>query len=277
MNRVLNACLAAVLLACCASLAAAQEASIPSPFFVYGAQGAPPPAAVAGVIAQGRAGGVVQVPGAAVAPVVGTRPALRGFSITLVQGDTQASGGNDNVPAAAAKALADLKDFLPYKHYSLLDTQWTVGTGHIKSQLRRPDGQAYELAMVANPVPAFGPSPAGVSVSEFHLREAGASRSVSETAELQTYTSNMEAEVAQLKRHLAALQQQRTDEEGRKALEQQVADRTSDLEAARSKLAATNSIIDTSFRMDVGETVVVGTSRLQGDKALIVLLTAVGR
>jgi hypothetical protein len=36
-------------------------------------------------------------------------------------------------------------------------------------------------------------------------------------------------------------------------------------------------LIDTSFTMDVGETVVVGTSRLQGDKALIVLLTAVGK
>ena len=35
------------------------------------------------------------------------------------------------------------------------------------------------------------------------------------------------------------------------------------------------SIIDTSFMMDVGETVVVGTSRVAGDKALIALLTAV--
>jgi hypothetical protein len=35
------------------------------------------------------------------------------------------------------------------------------------------------------------------------------------------------------------------------------------------------TIIDTSFTMDIGETVVVGTSRLQGDKALIALLTAV--
>jgi hypothetical protein len=33
-------------------------------------------------------------------------------------------------------------------------------------------------------------------------------------------------------------------------------------------------VIDTTFNMNVGETVVVGTSRLQGDKALIVLLTA---
>ncbi len=37
-------------------------------------------------------------------------------------------------------------------------------------------------------------------------------------------------------------------------------------------------MIDTSFTMDVGETVVVGTSRLAGgDKALIALLTAVPR
>ena len=39
---------------------------------------------------------------------------------------------------------------------------------------------------------------------------------------------------------------------------------------------ARSSIIDTSFTMDVGETVVVGTSRLKGGtKAIIALLTAV--
>ena len=38
----------------------------------------------------------------------------------------------------------------------------------------------------------------------------------------------------------------------------------------------TDMVIDTSFTMDVGETVVVGTSRLKGGtKALITLLTAV--
>ena len=33
--------------------------------------------------------------------------------------------------------------------------------------------------------------------------------------------------------------------------------------------------MDSSFTMDVGETVVVGTSRLGGDKALIAIVTAV--
>ncbi len=36
------------------------------------------------------------------------------------------------------------------------------------------------------------------------------------------------------------------------------------------------SVIDTNFSMEIGETVVVGTSRIRGgDKALIALLTAV--
>ena len=40
--------------------------------------------------------------------------------------------------------------------------------------------------------------------------------------------------------------------------------------------AGAKAIIDTSFRMDVGETVVVGTSGLKGgNRALIALLTAV--
>jgi hypothetical protein len=40
-------------------------------------------------------------------------------------------------------------------------------------------------------------------------------------------------------------------------------------------IRAAHAVIDTSFAMDVGETVVVGTSRVAGDKALIALLTAV--
>jgi hypothetical protein len=35
------------------------------------------------------------------------------------------------------------------------------------------------------------------------------------------------------------------------------------------------TLIDTTFNMRIGETVVVGTSRVRGDKALIALLTAV--
>jgi hypothetical protein len=42
-------------------------------------------------------------------------------------------------------------------------------------------------------------------------------------------------------------------------------------------LQGARAVIDTTFGMNLGETVVVGTSRLQGDTALIVLLTAVAK
>jgi hypothetical protein len=45
--------------------------------------------------------------------------------------------------------------------------------------------------------------------------------------------------------------------------------------AAGNTREVRRAVIDTSFMMAVGETVVVGTSRLKGDKALIALLTAI--
>src|SRR5262245_66628788 len=64
-----------------------------------------------------------------VKPAAGTEPPVKtvvaapqGYSVVLVLGDMQnASPADSNVPAAARKALADLKDFLPYKSYRLLD------------------------------------------------------------------------------------------------------------------------------------------------------------
>src|SRR5215212_4915857 len=41
------------------------------------------------------------------------RGAPRGFGVVLVLGDLQGGAAQDNVPAAARKALADLKNFLP--------------------------------------------------------------------------------------------------------------------------------------------------------------------
>ena len=52
---------------------------------------------------------------------------VHGFSVVLVVGDSQgAAGANDTVPEAARKALADMKDFLPYKRYQLLDAAWIL-------------------------------------------------------------------------------------------------------------------------------------------------------
>jgi hypothetical protein len=179
-------------------------------------------------------------------------PRLSGFSVSLVEGDLEGTGATDALTAAAAKALADLRDFLPYRSYRLLDTQWTLGSGKLSSRLRGPGGREYELQLQTSyPHYAFGfeagearravgsarasrmsPS-AQVSISRFVLREAGAGAG----------TGGLEP-IA----------------------------RMGDVASVGGA-----PLIDTSFRMDVGETVVVGTSRLQGSTALIVLLTAVGR
>jgi hypothetical protein len=65
--------------------------------------------------------------------------------VVLVLGDLQGgpAPASEAVPAAAAKALADLKDFLPYKSYRLLDAQWTTGTDRVTSSLRGADGKEW--------------------------------------------------------------------------------------------------------------------------------------
>src|SRR5882672_2056739 len=53
---------------------------------------------------------------AVTAPKPGTWPGATpyGFSVVLVLGDMQGGTTAENVPAAARKALSDMKDFLPY-------------------------------------------------------------------------------------------------------------------------------------------------------------------
>src|SRR5262245_57879494 len=92
----------------------------------------------------------------------------RGFNVVLLLGDMQDAGGQDTVPVAARKALSDMKDFLPYKGYRLLDTQWVLGSnsGPAITRLRGAEDQEYELELRA-----VGTSATGMSV-RFFLRES---------------------------------------------------------------------------------------------------------
>src|SRR5262245_50473946 len=91
------------------------------------------------------------------------QPGLQGFSLVLVLGDLYGgAAAPDNIPAAARAALADLKDFLPYKSYRLLDTAWILGSTtqlfRATSRLRGVEEQTYEIALTSNPVGAPAPS-----------------------------------------------------------------------------------------------------------------------
>ena len=217
-------------------------------------------------------------------PAPQSRDAFRapqGFSVVLVVADLQAATAPDDVPPAARRALTDMKEFLPYKSYKLVDAAWILGqsTGNTTTRLRGPEEQDYEVNLATS-------RGEGVRVSvRFTLRDAGVSEyavaEMASVAERQRETEKMEREILATRQKLA---------EARRANQEDVAkELKSQLEAMerrqRSQSAMTyqskNSsrgrlVIDTSFSMDVGETVVVGTSRLKANsKALIALLTAV--
>jgi hypothetical protein len=163
-------------------------------------------------------------------------PNLRGFGVVLVQGEMQTgTADGQTVPAAALKALNDLKDFLPYKNYKLLDTQWTMGGGRMSGTLRGPENSSYTFE-----VQARKGTDAPIVISRFMLGGPAEDRMAGLVARGMA-TSNQANEFY--------------------------------VKAS----PFTRSLIDTSFSMDIGETVVVGTSRLQGNNALIVLLTAVSK
>jgi len=134
---------------------------------------------------------------------------LRKFVFTLAMGDVQAGAGS-TFTAAASKSLADLKDFLPYKRYTLLDTVYKIGLMGPTIQMKGSDDQKYELITIQYPPPGSG----NRAAMKLQLRAvSGAERPA--------------------------------------------------------------FLIDTSFEIDLGETVVVGTSRLDGNRALLLLVTSV--
>ena len=165
-----------------------------------------------------------QEPKVSVAPVQVQEPKrVQGFSLLLLLGETQGTAQPDNISAPARKALADIKDFLPYKAYRVLDAQWVAGTesGNSSGSVRGLDDQIYQfLLRTFSPVAGAKPGTPDAALARAQLR----------------------------------LMFSRP--------------------AAGDKVVTT-IVLDNSFNIAAGETVVVGTSRAQGDRALVVLLTAV--
>jgi hypothetical protein len=206
--------------------------------------------------------------------------ALQGFGIVLVLGDVQEGTTADNIPPGARAALADLKDFLPYRSYRVLDTAWLLASATnrqaVTSRLRGPDEQEYEVVLDRLPVP-----PSSLQI-RFAMREPGgytAQRADGEAAiraELQQMMAMRGTLETQQKRAEAAQNRSEVD-----VIRQKLNDMEVHSEALRQQIRSSfgnSALIDTTFTMSLGETVVVGTSRMRGgNKALIVLLTAATR
>ena len=228
----------------------------------------------------------------------------RGFNVVLLVGDMQGPGYPKPIPEAALRALSDMRDFLPYKGYNLLDTQWIVSgaSSPAVTRLRGLDEQEYELELRASPLLMPGDQRA-MSV-RFVLRDVdtGSGSGPAESGRTTLHPKELakgDASTAEIAREIFQLERERTDLEivvtkGRadvevgmnnpvevkrqeaqlSAVNRRINELKQSLNAANAK-AAGRAVIDTSFRMDDGETVVVGTSKVKGGgKALIALLTA---
>jgi hypothetical protein len=152
---------------------------------------------------------------------------LQGFSVVMILGEAQGTVPSQGLSAPAQKALADIRDFLPYKGYRVLDTQWVAGSdfGASKGLIRGIDRTDYEFLLHTFPqeIPTrTGQKPGPLSRAKFELLAPA------KFGDTNVHNSGFSTKV-----------------------------------------------LDTSFAIKTGETVVVGTSRVQGDSALIVLLTAV--
>jgi hypothetical protein len=211
----------------------------------------------------------------------------QGFSVVLVLGDLQGGATPDNIPAAARAALGDLKDFLPYKSYRVLDTAWILGSTtqlfRAKSRLRGADDQTYEVNLTSSPVGA--PAPPSLQM-KFVMQDRtsdsfGTSEAAHKEAQMRAELVQSQAARAALEKSLQTIEPNETADERRqrqRAIRAQIADLTKIIDATQIGLESTTvgqTLIDTSFNMRIGETVVVGTSKVRGDKALIALLTAV--
>jgi hypothetical protein len=197
-------------------------------------------------------------------------PPLYGFSVALVLGDLQGSSTPDNLPLGAKKALVDLRDFVPFKSYRLLDVQFIRCCGSSREappttgRLRGLDEQQYSFLIDS------GLSGAKLWI-RFSLREEYSAKKIgTRQVEVNSLIAELEEKrkkgltsshpaVKELEQQIARHQMQEIDEQ--KGLSQ----------------SSKSSVIDSTFSMDIGETVVIGTSSLKGDKALIALLTAVRR
>ena len=185
----------------------------------------------------------------------------RGFSVVLVLGEAQGSPRATKLSPSVERALADVKELLPYKLFDVLDTLWLAAGKNSIGRLRGSGGQEYDLTLdVIRNDKLFD--------IRLRLDEPGADPGISQVDRLRLIT-HLEEQKAAIERQLAQTPDNASPDR-RPTLEQRLAGVRKQLAVARAM-----RLIDSRFEMARGETVVVGTSRLRdGDKALIVLLTA---
>ena len=210
---------------------------------------------------------------------------VHGFSVALVLGDLKGGTSPETLPLGARRALADMRDFLPYKDYRLLDTQWIlccgsskVGAG-ISGRLRglRRGAEGSEEQMYAFSVTVLDVAGSQLSV-RFWMNDAAEPKSaLTRLTDERAFDAALAQQERQIEGQLAdARKRYSAEHPAVKELVMQL-DRVKEHTGGSRLPSGKTAVIDSTFSMNLGETVVIGTSSLKGDKALIALLTAARR
>ncbi len=147
------------------------------------------------------------------------------FQVVLLVGSTTGAEATEGLSKSAEKAISDIRDFLPFKRYRLLDSGLLRTTAGRRSELTMEGmgGQKYRVSL---------------SFQGDRLRPGDTLN-----------VPHFEVGVPSV--------------------------RTRALEPGEAPPAPSRGLISTSFSLAVGETIVVGSSKLGGTDALVVLLTAI--
>lgn len=165
------------------------------------------------------------------------------IQVILLLGRTEGAPGTPDLPKNAVQTLKDVESFLPYKSYQLLDTSLIRSDGQARSVLHGPSGREFSLTL-----------------SFITMREDAGQR----------LTFNRFS--------IEAPPEPPTPPEPPAPSEPPAPPESPPPSAERPAAAprVLGPVLSSSFAVDVGETIVVGTSKLNGGKeALLVLLTVI--
>lgn len=224
---------------------------------------------------------------------------ISGFNVVLVVGEKGRSGATPtgDLPEGAARALNDMREFLPYKSYRVLDAQWssccspkstTIVTGRLRGVVGTTGGDGsvnprhYTFSVAASASTLNLPI-RFVLTAEEPGRATPADHPSDQTLPfLQAQAETMALRIKEMQKRVevgtAAAIDVRPLQDQHEHLKRKIADleKIAHLDAeAQATSFSSRPIINSSFTMDASETVVVGTSKLGGDKALIAIVTAV--
>lgn len=183
------------------------------------------------------------------------------FQVVLLMGDNEGGSSYEGVPKNAMSALEDIRDFLPFKNYRLLDVALMRSDRIAESVMSGPYGEELELALEFDADPSTEPT--RLNVHGFQLRSAGGGGTV----------GLGRGRVLRGERPPAADAPVAGEQ---RPLDPSTAARAAYARAASLAARSRRELIETSFSVDVGETIVVGSSGLDGGgKAVLVLFTAI--